>query len=89
MKIQSVHSEQEINAMRLEIVNLKKPQKVQGHLAELKQIKQKLYDSINHCSKILVRDNGRHTQADADLFELEFGPLSEMSRFLSWEIMHL
>ena len=28
-------------------------------------------------------------EADGDLFEFEFGPISEMSRFLSWEIMHL
>ena len=28
-------------------------------------------------------------QSDGDLFELEFGPVSEMSRFLSWETMHM
>jgi hypothetical protein len=28
-------------------------------------------------------------KADEDLFALEFGPVSEMSSFLSWEIMHL
>lgn len=31
----------------------------------------------------------KEVKADNDLFELEFGPLCEMSRFLSWEIMHL
>jgi hypothetical protein len=62
-------------------------------MAELKQIKRRVYDAVSHCAQVLVdgptsKDNPL-PQADDDLFELEFGPLSEMSRFLSWEIMHL
>ena len=65
---------------------------MQAHLAELKQIKQRLYDTIGSCQQMLLRDtvpNSIEIKADNDLFELEFGPLSDMSRFLSWQIMHL
>lgn len=62
-------------------------------MAELKQIKRRVYDSVSHCAQMLIdgptsKDHPK-PKADDDLFELEFGPLSEMSRFLSWEIMHL
>ena len=95
MKIATVSNEQEMSQMRQEISNLKKPQKVQAHLTELKQIKQRLYDTIGNCQQMLMRETGAYKKEekqqnnDCDLFELEFGPLSEMSRFLSWEIMHL
>ena len=78
--------------MRQEVLNLKKPQKVAAHLAELKQIKRRVYDAVSQCTQLLVEGaegDQESPKADDDLFELEFGPLSEMSRFLSWEIMHL
>jgi hypothetical protein len=51
-----------------------------------------LYNSVGSCQQTLLKNTSATTKevkADNDLFELEFGPICEMNRFLSWEIMHL
>lgn len=53
-----------MSQMRQEISNLKKPQKVQAHLTELKQIKQRLYDTIGNCQQMLMRETGAYKKEE-------------------------
>jgi hypothetical protein len=76
-----------MSQMRHELAQFKRSQNVSAHLAQLKQLKEALYDALGYCTKML-QEQEVDLKADEDLFALEFGPIGEMASFLSWEIMH-
>jgi hypothetical protein len=87
-----------IDSLSREISQLRQPFKLSAQQEELRDVKCQVYEVINTCQHLLISqgmdydnqlDSENNMRLNRELFGLELTNLTDLSRFLNWEISHL
>ena len=100
LKMQNAADTEQIQSLESELCHLKQPFKMKSQQEELRDIKCKLYEVINMCQQKLLsdgsaldvdqqQDNEANMSLNRQLFAVEMNSMTDVTRFLNFEISHL
>lgn len=98
LRMQAASDVEKIDTLNRELIQMRQPFKLKAQQEELRDVKCQVYDVINMCQHLLISqgmdsdytiDNENNKRLNQELFGLELSNLTDLSRFLNWEISHI